>query len=137
VSKKRILAVDDDKVALGAVRQMLSQKGYEVVTADSAEQALEKIGEPFDLFLLDVGLPGLSGFDLCRRIRESAASRDAAVVFLTAKGKLGDMSEGREAGSDLYLVKPVLAAKLFNMVGMFLSADGPLAKKRGLGPART
>ena len=52
------------------------------------------------------------------------------MIFLTAKGLLMDMAEGEDAGSDLYLIKPVLATKLINMVGMFLSTDAPLAKKR-------
>lgn len=75
-------------------------------------------------------MPGMSGFDLCRKIREHPRAADTPVIFLTAKGLLMDMAEGQDAGSDLYLVKPVLAAKLLNMVGLFLTADGPLARKR-------
>ena len=128
--KKRILAVDDDPTALGALRQILSQKGYEVATAGSSEEALGLLGAGFDLFILDVAMHGMSGYDLCRRIRATAATSQTPVVFLTAKGQLMDMAEGQAAGSDLYLVKPVLATKLLNMVGMFLSDDAPLGKKR-------
>jgi DNA-binding response OmpR family regulator len=127
--RKRILAVDDDANALGALRQMLAQRGYDVTTATSGEDALEKIGSGFDLFLLDVIMPGMSGYDLCRRIRAVPATQDTPVIFLTAKSLLMDMGEGHDAGSDLYLVKPVLATKLLNMVGMFLSDDAPLARK--------
>ena len=52
------------------------------------------------------------------------------MIFLTAKGMVGDMVEGEDAGSDLYLVKPVLASKILNMVAIFLSTDSPLAKRR-------
>ncbi len=131
MSKKKILAVDDDATALNALRQILTQKGYDVLTAPEAEAALAILAqESFDLAILDVGLPGMSGFDLCRKIRGNAATQDLPVIFLTAKSLLMDMAEGEDAGSDLYLIKPVLATKLLNMVGMFLNSDAPLAKKR-------
>jgi len=129
--KKRILAVDNDATAMGALRQVLLQKGYEIFVAASGEEALEQLrAEPFDLVILDVVLPGLSGFDVCRRIREEPATRDVPIIFLTAKGLLMDMAEGDDAGSDLYLVKPVLASKLLHMIGLFLSDDRPLIRRR-------
>jgi DNA-binding response OmpR family regulator len=130
--KKRVLAVDDDPSALSALRQILTQKGYEVVTAADGEAAIELLAqeEPVDLALLDVTLPGMSGYDLCRHIRAGERTSDVPVIFLTARGLVVDMSEGEAAGSDLYLIKPVLATKLVNMVGMFLSNDAPLARKR-------
>jgi two-component system phosphate regulon response regulator PhoB len=131
MKKKRILAVDDDATALGALRQILVQRGYEVVTAGNGEEALQLLGsESVDLMILDVTMPGISGFELCREIRKKPETQNTPVIFLTAKGMLPDMVEGRNAGSDLYLVKPVLATKLINMVGMFLSDEAPLAKKR-------
>lgn len=133
--KKRILAVDDDATALGALRQILLQKGYDVTTASTGEAALPHLeSSTFDLFILDVAMPGMSGFDLCRRIRALPATKDTPVIFLTAKGLLMDMAEGEDAGSDLYLIKPVLAAKLLSMVGLFLTADGALARRRGPEP---
>ena len=77
----------------------------------------------------------MSGYDVCREIRQQQRTQDLPVIFLTAKGLLMDMAEGEDAGSDLYLIKPVLATKLINMVGMFLSSDAPLAKKRRTHPA--
>jgi putative two-component system response regulator len=133
--KKRILAVDDDATALGALRQILAQKGYDVTTAGNGQDALKVMtaSEPFDLVILDVAMPGLSGYDVCRKIRQEPRTQDVPVIFLTAKGLLMDMAEGEDAGSDLYLIKPVLATKLLNMVGMFLSDDTPLSKKRRAG----
>jgi DNA-binding response OmpR family regulator len=129
--RKRILAVDDDVTAVGALRQILTSRGYDVVVAHTAEEALPLSREGvWDLFILDVALPGVSGFDLCRQIRESAQTADVPVVFLTAKGRLMDMAEGQDAGSDLYLIKPVLASKLLHMIGLFLTPDAPLSKKR-------
>lgn len=128
--RKRILAVDDDAPALHALKANLAQRGYDVQTATSGEEALELIGrESYDLFILDVNMPGVNGIELCKRIRGDHKTRDTPVIFLTAKGMVADMMEGKDAGSDLYLVKPVLASKILNMVGMFLSSDAPLAKK--------
>jgi CheY-like chemotaxis protein len=131
MAKKKILAVDDDATALSALRQILAQKGYEVTTAGNGEDALERLSSAtFDLVILDVAMPGMTGYEVCRTLRQDPRTQDVPVIFLTAKGMLMDMAEGEDAGSDLYLIKPVLATKLLNMVGMFLSDDGPLAKRR-------
>ncbi len=132
MAKKKILAVDDDSTALGALRQILAQKGYDVTTAGTGEDALEILSGPgqFDLIILDVAMPGMTGYEVCRQLRQTERTQDTPVIFLTAKAMIMDMAEGEDAGSDLYLIKPVLATKLLNMVGMFLSDDGPLAKRR-------
>jgi DNA-binding response OmpR family regulator len=132
MAKKRILAVDDDATALGALRQILAQKGYDVTTAGNGEDALAILSADgtFDLIILDVAMPGMSGYEVCRTLRQDKRTEDTPVIFLTAKGMLMDMAEGEDAGSDLYLIKPVLATKLLNMVAMFLSDDSPLAKRR-------
>jgi DNA-binding response OmpR family regulator len=136
-AKKKILAVDDDATALGALRQILVQKGYDVSTAPNGHDALDMLGAAaFDLVILDVSMPGMSGYDVCRQIRQQPKTQDLPVIFLTAKGMLMDMAEGENAGSDLYLIKPVLATKLLNMVAMFLSDDNPLAKKRRPAPTQ-
>ena len=130
-AKKRILAVDDDPLAVGALRQILTQRGYDVTTTTSAEEAVAVLqDQAFDLAILDVTMPGMSGYELCRLIRKDERTLDLPVIFLTAKALLMDQAEGEDAGSDLYLIKPVLATKLLNMVGMFLSSEAPLAKKR-------
>jgi DNA-binding response OmpR family regulator len=137
MAKKKILAVDDDATALGALRQILVQKGYDVSTAPNGHDALTALAAArFDLVILDVSMPGMTGYDVCRKIRQDEKTQDLPVIFLTAKGLLVDMTEGEDAGSDLYLIKPVLATKLLNMVGMFLSDDNPLAKKRRAAPTQ-
>jgi DNA-binding response OmpR family regulator len=126
---KKILAVDDDSSALRALRAILTQKGYEVAIAQSGEEALEQLDDSSpDLVILDVAMPGLSGFETCRRIRQDTRFRDTPVIFLTAKSLLSDMAEGLDAGSDLYLVKPVMASKLVGLVAMFLSPEAPPAR---------
>ena len=129
--RKRILAADDDATALNALRQTLAQRGYEVVAVPSGDEAIMQAAEEeFDLFILDINMPGLSGLEVCQKLRESDKTRNKPVIFLTARGTVSDMVKGKQAGSDLYLVKPVLANRLLSMVGMFLSTEVPLAKKR-------
>jgi len=129
--RKRILAADDDATALNALRQTLAQRGYEVVAVPSGDEAIMQAAEEeFDLFILDINMPGLSGLEVCQKLRESDKTRNKPVIFLTARGTVSDMVKGKQAGSDLYLVKPVLANRLLSMVGMFLSSEVPLAKKR-------
>jgi DNA-binding response OmpR family regulator len=118
---KKILAVEDDPTALGALRQILSEAGYEVVTAQNGEEALAamKADRP-NLVLLDVAMPGLSGFEVCRRIRAEPENKNLPVIFLSARAEGDARAEGQAAGSDLYLAKPVLASRLLTMVELFL-----------------
>lgn len=128
--KKLILAVDDNPAGVGALRQILIQKGYEVATAMSGEEALEFLAKRVpDLVLLDVAMPGLSGYDVCRKIREDPRTASVPVIFLTGKGGAKDMKEGKAAGSDLYLTKPILATRLTAMLEMFLTEDKPISRR--------
>ncbi len=133
MAKKKILAVDDDATALGALRQILAQKGYDVTTAGNGEDALAILAGDAHV-RPHHPRRGHAGNDRIRRLPDASARtsarQDTPVIFLTAKGMLMDMAEGEDAGSDLYLIKPVLATKLLNMVAMFLSDDSPLAKRR-------
>jgi DNA-binding response OmpR family regulator len=122
--QKTILIVDDEPMAAAAARAPLVRNGYQVETAVNGEQALEIMRTtPIDLVVLDVVMPGLSGFDVCRRLRQDARSRGVPVIFVTARGAVEDIAQGREAGSDLYLVKPVLPGRLLGLVEMLLSRD--------------
>jgi two-component system cell cycle response regulator len=95
-----------------------------VTAVASGDEALALLaGEPFDLVLLDVVMPGLSGYDVCRRIRQDPRTARLPVIFLTGRDRGQDVAEGAQAGSDLYLVKPVLATKLLGMVESVFSAD--------------
>ena len=134
--RRKVLLVDDDKLAAAAVEHVLVRSGYDVVTLDSGLAALKWLEtDTADLILLDVVMPGLSGFDVCRRLRDNPDTHLTPIVFLTAKDRVKDMTEGMSAGSDLYLVKPVLASRLLKMLQMFLSTDLPLARKRVAQPA--
>ncbi len=101
---KRVLVVDDEKLIVKGIRFSLEQDGMEVDAAYDGEEALKLIKEhTYELVLLDVMLPKLDGFEVCRQIREFS---DVPVVMLTAKGDDMDKILGLEYGADDYITKP-------------------------------
>ncbi len=106
----RILVVDDDRMNLLILETILRTDGYEFLTAESGEAALTAY-EQFspDLVLLDVVLPGIDGFETCRRLRTAHGSECAPVLFITAKAESEDIVAGFNAGGADYLPKPLRA----------------------------
>ncbi len=101
----RILLVDDEPLIIKGLRFSLQQEGYEIDQAVDGEEALEKIlREPYDLVLLDVMLPKLSGIEVCQRAR--GENCDVPIIMLTAKGEDMDKILGLEYGADDYMTKP-------------------------------
>ncbi len=101
---KRVLVVDDEKLIVKGIRFSLEQDGMEVTCAYDGEEALEIARkQEFDMILLDVMLPGLSGFEVCQQIREFS---NVPIVMLTAKGEDMDKILGLEYGADDYITKP-------------------------------
>lgn len=100
----RILLVDDEPLILKGLRFSLQQEGYEIDQAADGEEAVQKIlSNHYDLILLDVMLPKLSGIEVCQRVRETS---DVPIIMLTAKGEDMDKILGLEYGADDYMVKP-------------------------------
>ena len=99
-----ILVVDDDDGIRSLVKQYLNKNNFLVTTADSAENAIEKISIiKFDLIILDVMMPGKNGLEF---IQENKKKIDTPIILLTAKGETNDRVEGLEIGADDYLSKP-------------------------------
>jgi len=109
--KARILVVEDDPALLRGLVDVLVYNGYAVKDADDGRQGLDAgLNEPFDLILLDVMLPGMNGFEICRRIR--ARDRAQPIIMLTAKTSDEDIIEGLSLGADDYVAKPFSVTQL-------------------------
>jgi len=106
-AKGLVLLVEDDPALLLMTRYNLEQRGYRVETAEDGEAALQALetARP-DAVVLDWMLPGLSGLDVCRRIRANPALRDVPVLLLTARSAEQDAIRGLDTGADDYLMKP-------------------------------
>jgi DNA-binding response OmpR family regulator len=125
---KRILVVDDDENILNLEKTILEQKGFDVTTAAGGAQALALLADrAFDLILLDVMMPEVDGFTVCRKIKEDARLKDIPVIFLTAKGGGEALAEGFESGAVMYINKPFTANKLLTIVNTMLDAGSSLS----------
>ena len=104
---KKVLIADDELNIVTALEFLLQKSGYEVMVAQNGDEALKRV-ESFapDLVLLDVMMPRISGYEVCRRMRERADWRHIKIIMLTAKGRDVEMSKGLSIGADLYITKP-------------------------------
>ncbi|MEM2141709.1 MAG: response regulator [Candidatus Thorarchaeota archaeon] len=105
--KYKILVVDDEEVTTQLARTLLERHGFEVICSNTGQEGLElaRVAHP-DLILLDVMLPDIDGFEVCRRIKSDDYTADVPVLMFTARSFLDDVERGREAGADEYIVKP-------------------------------
>jgi DNA-binding response OmpR family regulator len=110
----RILVVDDDAPSVKMISFLLREEGYDVSSTDSGVTALELVErERPDLIILDVMMPHVDGFEVCRRIRQKL---DVPIIFLSAKGETVDKVMGLQLGADDYLAKPFEPAELLARV---------------------
>ncbi|MBE9572083.1 MAG: response regulator, partial [Proteobacteria bacterium] len=114
---KRILIVDDDEMVLIALNELLRPEGYEVHTSSRGTEALKRLDQNgYDLLMLDVIMPEMNGFELCKKIREKENYRETPIVFLTAKSQEKDRVHGIDAGANLFLSKPISPEKLLGII---------------------
>ncbi len=118
---RRVLIVDDEPLIVATLRFHLEQAGFDCLEADDGLKAIKaaREGAP-DLVLLDVMLPKINGFKVCRLLKADSAFKGVPVVMLTARGQERDRANGREAGADAYVVKPFDPGELIGLIGRLL-----------------
>jgi DNA-binding response OmpR family regulator len=119
---KRILIADDEPNIVASLEFLMEQAGYEVKTAADGNEALAALAAfAPDLVLLDVMMPGRSGYEICERIKGDPATRGIRVLMLSAKGRDVEVAKGLDLGADAYITKPFstrdLAAKVRDLLG--------------------
>ncbi|MEK7215423.1 MAG: response regulator transcription factor [Chloroflexota bacterium] len=123
MANRRVLVVDDDLGVLNALRRAFALDGYDVDVASDGVTALEQAGaRPPDLIVLDVMLPDLDGFTVCKRLREDLAT---PIIMLTARDTVPDRIQGLDRGADDYLVKPFAMDELLARARALLRRAGP------------
>jgi len=118
---KKVLLVDDSSTALLMEKMILGKGPYALLTAANGEEAVAKaLAEVPDLILLDVMMPRMNGFEACRRIRQSEATRSVPIIMVTTRGEAGHVEEGFASGCSDYITKPINSSELLAKVQSFL-----------------
>ena len=114
---KRILVADDEVHIVRILRFNLERANYQVITASNGEEAYQvAVRERPDLIFLDVMMPKIDGYQVCRMLREEAGLKDIPIIMLTAKGQESDEEMGRAVGANLYMTKPFSPKELIEKI---------------------
>ena len=125
----RILLVDDDNGMISMVKDYLTVKGYDIITATDGETALNKIKYEPDIILLDVNMPKMDGFEVCMKIRELVS---CPIIFLTAREEEADRIKGLEIGGDDYILKPFSLKELAARIKAHLNREERIKRKSAI-----
>jgi len=110
----RVLVVEDTESVRALISYMLRRRGYEVVAVDNGPEALTRALDDIDVVVMDVGLPGLNGLEVCRRLRAEPATALLPVILLTGRVHQEDVRDGLRAGANEFLTKPFQEADLMS-----------------------
>jgi two-component system, OmpR family, phosphate regulon response regulator PhoB len=121
---KKLLMADDESGVRSLVRMTFESDAYEILEASDGNQALKLAREHQpDLVLLDVTMPGMSGFDVCRSLKEDPETQQIKVIMPTARAQQMDMEEGQKSGADDYFTKPFSPVALMKKVEEMFGAN--------------
>lgn len=117
MEQSKILIVEDEESLLKLESILLTTRGYKVTGVSDGLAALKEIelNRP-DLILLDIMMPGIDGFEVCRRVKENPLTQNIPIVMLTAKKSSADQARGAEVGADAYLTKPFKSGKIIEII---------------------
>lgn len=123
MSREKLLVVDDEKDFVGFISERLEAKGFDILKAYDGKKGFEMAqSERPDLIILDVAMPEMNGYDVCRNLKMDENSKDIPIIMLTAKFQPNDILFGKEMGTDAYLTKPLELELLLNTVNALLSS---------------
>jgi CheY-like chemotaxis protein len=118
----KILIIEDTENNRVLLTRRLKPRGYDIITAEDAEKGLPLVeGERPDLILMDVGLPGINGWDATRQLKSNPATKHVPVIALTAHAMDGDREKAMAAGCDEYEIKPIDFNRLFEKIDRLLA----------------
>jgi len=124
MNKKEILVVEDQPELMKLECLLLQSRGYSVKGVSDGKSALEYMVEHSpDLVLLDIMIPGIDGFEVCRQIKSNEATKGVPVIMLTARMTREDMAKGEQVGADAYITKPFRSANVLSTIDNFLSTS--------------
>ncbi len=113
----KILLTDDDELIVMSVESMLELEGYDVTTAYNGREALDKASKnTYELFVLDIIMPGMSGFEVCKALRNLEKYAETPIVMLTAKSTELDREKGFAMGATRFLSKPINPTELLRVL---------------------
>lgn len=131
---KKLLIIDDEKDFVETLAERLMAKGYNIIKAFNGKEGLDKVHtEKPDLVLLDIAMPEMDGFDVCRKLKIDEELKKIPVIILTAKFQPCDLEFGREMGAESYITKPVELDILTNKIRELLKKRPNGAKTRNAG----
>jgi DNA-binding response OmpR family regulator len=121
---KKVLVVDDDPYILMSLEFLMKKNGYDVMVARNGTEALDIVGKQLpDLVLLDITMPDVDGYEICRQIKKSARLKHTKVVFMSAKTKEADVQKGYDLGAALYVTKPFSTRELVKQIKGLLAPN--------------
>lgn len=117
MTKKKILIADDNQNIRDALTYLLEDEGYDLLLAKDGADALRKVRDirP-DILFLDIMMPEINGYDVCRTIKSDPELKDTYIIMLTAKGQVSEQERGKDAGANEYIVKPFSPMELLAKV---------------------
>ena len=125
--RKRILVVEDNRLGLMLLSQLLGVHGYEILQTPEGSGAIDlaRDKQP-DLILMDIGLPDICGLDVTRLLKQDDQTKAIPIIAVTAFAMPGDERRALESGCDAYITKPIIMDKLLRAIGSFLSFSPPV-----------
>lgn len=132
MGNKKVLVIDDSRLTIALIKKALSKSSYTVVGATSGEEGItEAKKEKPDLIILDVVMPGINGFETCRKLKQDPDTKSVPVLLLTVKDTLGDIQEGVLSMADYYMTKPFKEDMLMKHIERIISESEEKNRKGG------